>query len=132
MFKRLPVAITFGVFIINMLFSFGQAADVMFMDLCLVDSNCNTKFFKLKNMCCGIKCCNYIEFVFLQSNDKIMSNFLHTFKHPRAINIFIGVFFVFFVLFLVGVVLAMIKKFSLKKVRSVHKTHTVLKEISRA
>jgi hypothetical protein len=121
-------AVLFALVVASTLLGLSKAT--FLKNLCLSDSNCRTGFFKLKNMCRGIKCCNYIEFVFLQSNDKVLSNFLHTLKHPRAINIIIGLSILFLALFIISVVLAVVKKFGLRRVRSVHKTQTVLKEIS--
>jgi hypothetical protein len=60
--------------------------------LCLVDNNCNQDFFNLNNMCCGLVCCNYFDYVFGQSSDpsKIMKNFYRTIEKPRAINVIIA------------------------------------------
>lgn len=32
--------------------------------ICLINDNCNTNFFNLKNYCCGVKCCDWFSYVF--------------------------------------------------------------------
>lgn len=30
---------------------------------CLVNANCYKSFFELENYCCGIVCCNFVEYI---------------------------------------------------------------------
>jgi hypothetical protein len=36
-------------------------------NICLSSDGCNKEFFNLKNYCCTGQCCNYINYVFQQS-----------------------------------------------------------------
>jgi hypothetical protein len=34
---------------------------------CITDDNCNTEFFKIRNYCCKLQCCDWITYVFKNS-----------------------------------------------------------------
>ena len=41
-----------------------SATENSVLDVCITNDNCNKSFFKLRNYCCGMQCCDWFTYVF--------------------------------------------------------------------